>query len=82
MKSHLMFKLLISIGLFYFTINNYGQVSNKLSIDKLFHTYDYRSDRLGATQWFNNGSSYTILEKSPFVNGTDIVLYQSLNQDD
>jgi hypothetical protein len=50
----------------------------RLTLDRIFNSREFASERFGPARWMSDGSSYTTLESSPEANGgRDLVLYQA-----
>lgn len=52
--------------------------SSLLTIDRLYNSDEFKLERLSSTKWYNDGESYTMLERSKNLeDGEDIVLYNT-----
>ncbi|MEZ4416127.1 MAG: S9 family peptidase [Gemmatimonadota bacterium] len=52
------------------------QNAGQLSLDRIFNSGEFASDRFGPVRWLVDGSGYTTVEVSPRVRGYDIVRYE------
>jgi len=51
--------------------------STRLSVDRIYGSRDFRSERFGPVRWLGDGTSYTTLERSEDGPGRDIVRYDT-----
>jgi dipeptidyl-peptidase-4 len=51
--------------------------SARLSVDRIYGSRDFRSERFGPVRWLGDGTSYTTLEQSEDGSGRDIVRYDT-----
>ncbi len=51
--------------------------STLLSIDRVFHSGEFRSESFGPAQWLRNGTAYTTLEPAVAGPGRDIIEYDT-----
>jgi hypothetical protein len=51
------------------------QASDDLTLERIFASGDFASDRFGPARWLADGSGYTTVEPSSVVRGLDIVRY-------
>ncbi|MTI31055.1 S9 family peptidase [Xanthovirga aplysinae] len=53
------------------------QNSSKLTLERIFNSGDFRTERFGPARWLSDGESYTTLEMSQSTRGRDIVRYNA-----
>jgi dipeptidyl-peptidase-4 len=51
------------------------QASDDLTLERIFASGDFASDRFGPARWLTDGSGYTTVEPSGVVRGLDIIRY-------
>lgn len=72
-KKHSVFVLFLIL-----TVSVFAQEESKITLDKLYKTMAFRSDRFGQARWLGQGDYYTTLEKSDSVKGgMNIVRYHA-----
>ena len=54
-----------------------AQDPSLLSVERIFNSRDFRSERFGPARWLADGSGYTTLETSTSSHGREIVRYES-----
>jgi len=52
-----------------------------LTVDRIYASSDFRSERFGPTRWLEDGEAYTTLERTADGTGRDIVRYQTTTGD-
>ena len=51
--------------------------ASRITLDRLFDSRDFFSERFGPTRWLASGSAYTTLESSANGSGRDLVMYDA-----
>ena len=76
-----MIRKIIFLSAFYFLLGSFTVLiaqnkddDRKLTIDRLYHTDEFKQERLNPIQWFNDGNSYTILEESTTQKGSKNII--------
>jgi dipeptidyl-peptidase-4 len=55
----------------------FSQSSEKLTLEQIFGSDEFKLEPFGPARWLDNGKSYSIIEASVHGEGTDIVLYDT-----
>lgn len=74
---------LVFVLLFLFSLPAFAQKedSSLITLQRIYHTRDFSSERFGPARWLDEGSDYTTLEPSKTIEGgTDIIKYDAATE--